>query len=118
MKFYASVRMDVRRIGQVKDGDQIIGNKTKVKIVKNKVSAPFREVEFDLLYNLGLDKAGNLLDVAAERGVVEKSGAWYSYKGERLGQGRLAARNLIASNPELEAKVLKEVVAWQTKNSA
>lgn len=118
LKFYASVRMDVRRIGQVKDGDQIIGNKTKVKIVKNKVSAPFREVEFDLLYNLGLDKAGNLLDVAAERGVVEKSGAWYSYKGERLGQGRLAARNLIASNPELEAKVLKEVVAWQTKNSA
>lgn len=118
LKFYASVRMDVRRIGQVKDGDQIIGNKTKVKIVKNKVSAPFREVEFDLLYNLGLDKSGNLLDVAAERGVVEKSGAWYSYKGERLGQGRLAARNLIAGDATLEDKILKEVVAWQTKLSA
>jgi recombination protein RecA len=87
LKFYASLRLDIRRIGQVKDGETIVGNKTKIKAVKNKVGAPFREAEIELLYNRGFDKEGSLLTVATQKGVVEKSGAWYAWKGERLGQG-------------------------------
>ena len=88
LKFYASVRLDIRRIAAIKQADQMIGNRTRVRVVKNKVAAPFREAEFDILYGVGINKAGELLDLGSELGVVEKSGAWYSYKGDRLGQGR------------------------------
>lgn len=110
LKFYSSVRLDVRRIGQVKEGDQIIGNKTKIKCAKNKVAAPFREAEIDLIYNQGFSATGSLLDAAVEAKVVEKSGSWFSYKGERLGQGRSAAIKFI-EDKYLAEEILKEVRA-------
>jgi recombination protein RecA len=111
LKFYASVRMDVRRIAAIKSGDEVIGNRTRVKVVKNKVSPPFKEAEFDILYGKGICKEGDLLDLAVNLNLIEKSGTWYSYQGERLGQGRDAARETLKSNPkmltELREKVLK-----------
>jgi recombination protein RecA len=111
LKFYASVRMDVRRIAAIKSGDEVIGNRTRVKVVKNKVSPPFKEAEFDILYGKGICKEGDLLDLAVNLNLVEKSGTWYSYSGERLGQGRDAARETLKANPkmlaELRVKVLK-----------
>ncbi|MGZ3695228.1 MAG: recombinase RecA [Bdellovibrionota bacterium] len=111
LKFYASVRMDVRRIAAIKNGDDVIGNRTRVKVVKNKVSPPFKEVEFDILYGKGICKEGDLLDLGATLNVIEKSGTWYSYSGERLGQGRDAARETLKANPkmlnEIREKVLK-----------
>lgn len=105
LKFYASVRMDVRRIAAIKNGDDVIGNRTRVKVVKNKVSPPFKEVEFDILYGKGICKEGDLLDLAVTMNLIEKSGTWYSYKGERMGQGRDAAREYLKAN----TKILKEV---------
>jgi len=109
LKFYASVRLDIRRIGQIKDGDNISGNRTKVKIVKNKIAAPFRVAEFDIMYNEGISKTGDILDLAIEHGVLEKSGAFIKYNGETLGQGREAVKKLFKENPklmnEIEAKV-------------
>ncbi|MBQ6127914.1 recombinase RecA [Candidatus Saccharibacteria bacterium] len=109
LKFYASVRLDIRRIGQIKDGDNISGNRTKVKIVKNKIAAPFRVAEFDIMYNEGISKTGDILDLAIEHGVLEKSGAFVKYNGETLGQGREAVKKLFKENPklmnEIEAKV-------------
>ena len=105
LKFYSSVRLDVRRIGALKDGDQIIGNRTKIKVVKNKVAAPFREVEVDILYGQGISREGDLLDVAAEQGVVEKSGSWFSFEGERIGQGRDNARAYLREHPEVRDKL-------------
>ena len=109
LKFYASVRMDIRRIGQIKDGDNISGNRTKVKIVKNKIAAPFRTAEFDIMYNEGISKTGDILDLAIEHGILEKSGAFVKYNGETLGQGREAVKKLFKENPklmsEIEAKV-------------
>lgn len=109
LKFYASVRMDIRRIGQIKDGDNISGNRTKVKIVKNKIAAPFRVAEFDIMYNEGISKTGDILDLAIEHGILEKSGAFVKYNGETLGQGREAVKKLFKENPklmnEIEAKV-------------
>lgn len=111
LKFYASVRMDVRRVAAIKNGDEVIGNRTRVKVVKNKVSPPFKEVEFDILYGRGICKEGDLLDLATNLNLIEKSGTWYSYAGERLGQGREAARDFLKNNPkilvELREKVLK-----------
>ena len=101
LKFYASVRIDIRRIASIKDGDQIVGGRTRVKIVKNKVAPPFREAEFDVLYGEGISKEGDLLDLAAERRIVEKSGTWFSYGGERLGQGRENAKQFLRDNPEV-----------------
>ena len=98
LKFYSSIRVDVRRIAAIKDGDEITGNRTKVKIVKNKVASPFRQAEFDILYGLGISKEGDLLDLGVEKGIVEKSGAWYSIKGERMGQGRENARQFLIDN--------------------
>jgi recombination protein RecA len=109
LKFYSSARLDIRRITQIKDGDSIIGNRTKVKVVKNKVAPPFREAEFDIMYGEGISKYGELIDIGVENKVVDKSGAWFSYKGERLGQGRENAKNTLKENKELCAKVEAEV---------
>ncbi len=111
LKFYSSMRLDVRRVGALKDGETVVGNRTRVKVVKNKMAAPFREVEFDILYGQGISKCGDLLDLASEAGIVEKSGAWYSYKGERIGQGREAAKSYLDKNPETLLKVEAEVLA-------
>jgi recombination protein RecA len=105
LKFYASVRMDIRRISQIKAGDTVVGNRTRVKVVKNKIAAPFREAEFDIMYNQGISTAGDVLDLATNRDIVEKAGAWYAYNGEKIGQGREAAKEYLKENP----KVLKEL---------
>jgi recombination protein RecA len=109
LKFYSSVRLDIRRIGAIKDGDRFIGNRTKVKIVKNKVAPPFKECEFDIMYGEGISREGDVLDLAVKEGVVEKSGAWFSYGGERLGQGRENSKNALRENPELLQRVQTEV---------
>ena len=105
LKFYSSVRIDVRRIGTIKDGDQAIGNRTKVKIVKNKVASPFREVELDIIYGQGISREGDLIDFGAEREVVEKSGSWFSFEGERIGQGRDNACRFLKEHPELRDRI-------------
>jgi recombination protein RecA len=111
LKFYASVRLDVRRIAALKDGDDVIGNRTRVKVVKNKVAPPFRQAEFDILYNQGISTEGDLLDLGAEAGIVEKSGAWYSFEGERIGQGRENARRFLLENPETCERLADAVYA-------
>jgi recombination protein RecA len=111
LKFYASVRLDVRRIAALKEGDEVVGNRTRVKVVKNKVAPPFRQAEFDILYNRGISKEGDLLDLGAECGIVEKSGAWYSYEGERIGQGRENARRFLIENPETCERLADAVYA-------
>jgi recombination protein RecA len=109
LKFYSSVRLDIRRISAIKDGDQVVGSRTKVRVVKNKVAPPFREAEFDIIYGQGISFEGELVDIASERGIVEKSGAWYSFAGDRLGQGRENVRALLAGNPELKTKIAAQV---------
>ncbi|MEK6398420.1 MAG: recombinase RecA [Terriglobus sp.] len=111
LKFYSSVRVDIRRIGAVKEGDVVVGSRTKTKIVKNKVAAPFREAEFDILYGEGISREGDVLDLGVLHNIVEKSGAWYSYAGERIGQGRENVRNFLKSNPETFARMDAEVRA-------
>ena len=101
LKFYASVRLDIRRIGAVKKGDEVLGNQTRVKVVKNKVAPPFRQCEFDILYNQGISKEGELIDLGVENGIVEKSGAWYSYGNDRIGQGRDNVREFLKKNPDI-----------------
>lgn len=110
LKFYASVRMDVRRVAAIKNAEGMIGNRTRVKVVKNKMAPPFKEVEFDILYGKGICKEGDLLDLASSLGIVEKSGTWYSYKEERLGQGREAARDTLKSNPQMVAEIRTKVL--------
>jgi recombination protein RecA len=105
LKFYSSVRVDVRRMAALKEGDKVIGNRTKVKIVKNKVAAPFREAEIDILYGEGFSREGDLLDLGSEQGIVEKSGSWFSYAGERLGQGRETARVFLKEHPEIRKRI-------------
>ena len=105
LKFYSSVRIDIRRIGAVKDGDVVVGSRTKVKIVKNKVAAPFRDAEFDILYGEGISREGDVLDLAVVNNIVEKSGAWYSYSGERIGQGRENVRNFLKENKDIFARI-------------
>jgi recombination protein RecA len=105
LKFYASVRIDIRRIGAIKDKEQIIGNSTRVKVVKNKVSPPFKVVEFDLMYGKGISKSGELIDLGSKADVVEKSGAWYAYKGEKIGQGRENAKIYLEQNPTVAAEI-------------
>jgi recombination protein RecA len=111
LKFYASVRLDIRRIGAIKDGESPIGNRTRVKVVKNKVASPFREAEFDIFYGEGISREGDLLDLGATQNLVEKSGAWYSYRGERIGQGRDNARLYLKEHPEMAAKIDSELRA-------
>jgi recombination protein RecA len=113
LKFYSSIRIDVRRIASIKDGEEVVGNRTKVKIVKNKVAPPFREAEFDILYGEGISREGELLDLAVDKNVVDKSGAWFSFQGERLGQGRDNARQFLKDNHEYRGRVelaLREVM--------
>lgn len=105
LKFYASVRMDIRRIAQIKAGDAVVGNRTRVKVVKNKIAPPFREAEFDIMYNQGISTSGDVLDLAVNRDIVEKAGAWFSYNGEKIGQGREASKQYLDENP----KILKEL---------
>jgi recombination protein RecA len=109
LKFYSSLRLDIRRIGAIKDGDRVVGNRTKVKVAKNKVAPPFRECEFDIMYGEGISREGDLLDLATAQRVVEKSGAWFSYKSERLGQGRENAKQALRDNPEVLRRIEREV---------
>jgi recombination protein RecA len=113
LKFYSSVRMDIRRISQIKQGDSVIGNHVRVKVVKNKVAPPFREAEFDIMYNQGISREGDVIDLAAANEIVQKSGAWYEYKGEKIAQGREAAKKYLHDNPEVF-----EEVAVATKEAA
>lgn len=109
LKFYASVRLDIRRIGAIKEGDRVVGNRTRVKVVKNKCAPPFRETEFDIMYGEGISREGDLIDLASNNNVVEKSGAWFSYKGERLGQGRENVKNMLKENHELRDRIEADV---------
>ena len=109
LKFYASIRIDIRRIGQLKEKDDIVGNRVKVKIVKNKVAPPFRQAEFDIIYGEGISKIGEIVDLGAECGVIQKSGSWYSYEGTKLGQGREGVKELLKDNPELAAEIEKKI---------
>jgi recombination protein RecA len=110
LKFYASVRMDIRRIGALKEGDNVVGGRTRVKVVKNKMAPPFKEAEFDILYGTGISRDGEIVDLGSEIGVVEKSGAWYSYAGERIGQGREAAKQFLKEHPETAKDIMAKVM--------
>lgn len=109
LKFYASVRMDIRRIAQIKQGENVVGNRTRVKVVKNKIAPPFREAEFDIMYNQGISKSGDILDIATARDIVEKSGAWFSYNGEKIAQGREAAKTYLEANPKVLDAIAKQI---------
>ena len=110
LKFYSSLRMDIRRISQIKSGDAVIGNRTRVKVVKNKIAPPFREAEFDIMYNEGISKEGDVLDLATAKEIVEKSGAWFAYAGEKIGQGREASKQYLRDNPKVMAEITKKVI--------
>jgi recombination protein RecA len=105
LKFYASVRLDIRRIGAIKERDEVVGNQTRVKVVKNKLAPPFKQVEFDIMYGEGISKMGEILDLGVKAGIVEKSGAWFSYDSQRMGQGRENAKAFLRANPDITAKV-------------
>jgi recombination protein RecA len=111
LKFYASVRIDIRRIGQLKEGEDIQGNRTRVKVVKNKLAPPFRKAEFDILYGQGISKTGELIDMGVDLNIIKKSGSWFSYGETRLGQGRDAVRNLLRDNPELAEEIEVKIKA-------
>ncbi|HNZ85040.1 MAG TPA: recombinase RecA [Paludibacteraceae bacterium] len=110
LKFYASIRLDIRRIGQIKDGDEVIGNQTRVKIVKNKVAPPFRKAEFDIMFGEGISIAGEIIDLGVEQGIIKKSGSWFSYGDTKLGQGRDAAKKVMIDNPELAAELEQKIM--------
>src|SRR5215475_1521115 len=105
LKFYSSVRLDIRRIGAIKDRDEVVGNQTRVKVVKNKVAPPFKQVEFDIMYGQGISKTGELLDLGVKANIVEKSGSWFSYDGDRIGQGREQAKTYLAENKDVADKI-------------
>ncbi len=105
LKFYSSVRLDIRRIGAIKKGDEVVGNETRVKVVKNKVAPPFKQTEFDILYGQGISREGEIIDLGVKQGIVDKSGAWYSYSGNRIGQGKDNVRNFLKENPEIAAEI-------------
>ncbi|HMU24152.1 MAG TPA: recombinase RecA, partial [Ferruginibacter sp.] len=119
LKFYASVRLDIRRQTQIKDGDEVVGNHVKVKVVKNKVAPPFRQAEFDIIYGEGISKVGEIIDMGVELGIIQKSGSWFSYNSDKLGQGRDAVKNLLTDNPELmnelEGKIKDKIKEIQSQ---
>lgn len=116
LKFYASLRMDIRRISAIKNGDDVMGSRTRVKVVKNKMAPPFREVEFDILFGEGISREGDLIDLACQYGVIEKSGSWFAYNGEKLGQGRDNTRQFLKEHPEFVDKIRKQVEAKAVKD--
>ena len=122
LKFYSTVRMDIRRIGAIKDGDRVLGNRTRVKVVKNKMAPPFRQVEFDIMFGEGISKEGDMIDLGVEEGIIEKSGSWFSYKKDRLGQGRENVKNFLKENPEIlqeiETVILEKAGLNKTDNTA
>jgi recombination protein RecA len=105
LKFYSSVRLDIRRIAAIKDGETVVGNRTRIKVVKNKVAAPFREAEFDIVYGEGISREGDLIDLGVAQNLVEKSGSWYSFKGDRIGQGRENAKQFLKANPDVRDRI-------------
>ncbi|MGD9785758.1 MAG: DNA recombination/repair protein RecA, partial [Hyphomicrobiaceae bacterium] len=109
LKFYASVRLDIRRIGQIKDRDEVVGNQTRVKVVKNKVAPPFKQVEFDIMYGEGISKTGELIDLGVKAGIIEKSGAWFSYDGQRIGQGRENSKTFLKENVAMAAEIERAI---------
>ena len=109
LKFYASVRLDIRRIGAIKNGEEVVGNQTRVKVVKNKVAPPFREAEFEIMYGAGISREGEIIDIGSTQGIVDKSGAWYSYKGERIGQGKENVRNFLKEHPEIAQDIEAQI---------
>lgn len=118
LKFYASVRLDIRRTGQIKNGEEIIGNRTKVKVVKNKIAPPFRVAEFDIMYNEGISKTGDVLDLAVLHNIVGKSGAWFDYGDAKIGQGREASKQFLKENPEILAEIEAKVRAKVAEEAA
>jgi recombination protein RecA len=120
LKFYSSVRLDIRRIGAIKKGDEVIGNETRVKVVKNKVAPPFKQVEFDLLYGEGISREGEIIDLGVKQDIVDKAGAWYSYNGDRIGQGKDNVRNFLKENPdvaqEIEGRIREALLPKQAEN--
>src|SRR6185436_4603603 len=111
LKFYASVRLDIRRIETLKDGTEAVGNRTRVKVVKNKMAPPFKQAEFDILYGVGISREGSLIDYGVDQAIVKKSGAWYTYDGDQLGQGKENARNFLLQNPDIAADIEKKILA-------
>ncbi|MCK4487441.1 MAG: recombinase RecA, partial [Desulfobacterales bacterium] len=109
LKFYSSIRLDIRKIGSIKDGQEVIGNRTRVRVVKNKVAPPFKDAEFDIMYGDGISTAGDLLDMGVQTNVVDKSGAWYSFDKERIGQGRENVKSFLKENPDVSARILEKV---------
>jgi recombination protein RecA len=109
LKFYSSVRLDIRRTGSLKDGEEVIGNMTRVKVVKNKVAPPFREAEFEIMYGVGISREGEIIDLGSAAGIIEKSGSWYSYKGERIGQGKDNARTFLQQNKAIAREIEEQI---------
>jgi recombination protein RecA len=109
LKFYASVRLDIRRIGAIKSGEEVVGNMTRVKVVKNKVAPPFREAEFEIMYGVGISREGEIIELGSAQGIIDKSGAWYSYKGERIGQGKDNVRSFLQQNPTISREIEDQV---------
>ena len=118
LKFYSSVRLDIRRMAQIKDGDNVVGNRVKVKVVKNKVAPPFRNAEFDIIFGEGISKVGEIIDMGVELGIVQKSGSWFSYDTVKLGQGREAVKQLFTDNPEMANEIEAKIRAKITEMSA
>jgi len=118
LKFYASVRLDIRRVSQIKDGDEAIGNQTRVKVVKNKVAPPFRKAEFDIMFGEGISRTGEIIDMGVELGIVKKSGSWFSYGETRLAQGREAAKDVIRDNQELADEIEEKIMAAMKEKQA
>ena len=110
LKFYASVRLDIRKASQIKEGDEIVGNQVRVKVVKNKVAPPFKKTEFDLMFNEGISRVGEIVDLGVENGILTKSGSWYSYEGTKLAQGRDAAKNVLRDNPDLAEEIENKIM--------
>ena len=110
LKFYSSVRLDIRRIESIKEGAEVVGNRTRVKVVKNKCSPPFKQAEFDIMYGKGISREGSLIDMAVDMGIIKKSGAWFTYEGEQLGQGRENAKTFLATNPEIMVEISDRVL--------